>query len=367
MTHGARPPTLRPLAQRRHQRGLGDDAGDLTAGEVPTELVRRELRVQRHRHRAQHLDGEERRHEAACRCPARSRRRRPVRYPGAAARRPSAFASPASSAQVRRSVPSTSANRSPNRSTVRREHAGDRRAALAGHGARPATYLLMAASVPKFSSVMSVSRMSMPKASSMPDDHAEERRRIHAQVAQRRRVVERPRPGRGAAAGRRAPAVGRRCQPAHRARPPSAMPIDPDAIPRAVALTWRRCSTRRGRGFRSTSVIVSPSGACRLRTPTSRWRPLPDLLVIGAQRCGTSTLYRYLGRHPDVSPSLRKETEYFSRRYGRGERWYRAHFALQPGRTPTVLRGDTGLPVPSPRRGAGGRRRARGATRRHAA
>jgi hypothetical protein len=64
------------------------------------------------------------------------------------------------------------------------------------------------------------------------------------------------------------------------------------------------------------------------RTPTGRWRRLPDLLVIGGQRCGTSTLYRHLGRHPDVSPSLRKEVEYFSRRYDRGDRWYRAHFSL---------------------------------------
>jgi Sulfotransferase domain len=68
------------------------------------------------------------------------------------------------------------------------------------------------------------------------------------------------------------------------------------------------------------------------RTPTGGWRPLPDVLLIGAQRSGTSTLYRHLGRHPDVAPSLRKEVEYFSRRYGRGERWYRAHFALGLGR-----------------------------------
>ena len=69
-----------------------------------------------------------------------------------------------------------------------------------------------------------------------------------------------------------------------------------------------------------------------VRAPTGDWRRLPDALVIGAQRCGTSTLYRHLGRHPDVAPSLRKEVEYFSRRYGRGERWYRAHFALAVGR-----------------------------------
>jgi hypothetical protein len=67
------------------------------------------------------------------------------------------------------------------------------------------------------------------------------------------------------------------------------------------------------------------------RTPTGGLRRLPDALVIGAQRCGTSSLYRYLGRHPDVAPSLRKEVEYFSRRFDRGERWYRAHFALANG------------------------------------
>ncbi|HVN51225.1 MAG TPA: sulfotransferase domain-containing protein [Acidimicrobiales bacterium] len=67
----------------------------------------------------------------------------------------------------------------------------------------------------------------------------------------------------------------------------------------------------------------------RLREPTARWRRLPDLLVIGAQRGGTSSLYRYLGGHPQVVPSVRKETEYFSRRYGNGELWYRGHFPLR--------------------------------------
>jgi hypothetical protein len=67
----------------------------------------------------------------------------------------------------------------------------------------------------------------------------------------------------------------------------------------------------------------------RWREPTARWRRLPDLLVIGAQRGGTSSLYRYLGGHPHVVPSVRKETEYFSRRYANGEVWYRGHFPLR--------------------------------------
>jgi hypothetical protein len=70
----------------------------------------------------------------------------------------------------------------------------------------------------------------------------------------------------------------------------------------------------------------------RYRVPTGRFRARPDALVIGAQRSGTSSLYRYLGRHPGVAPSFRKEVEYFSRYYNRGIDWYRAHFELEAGR-----------------------------------
>lgn len=55
-------------------------------------------------------------------------------------------------------------------------------------------------------------------------------------------------------------------------------------------------------------------------------RALPDFLIIGGQRCGTSSLYKYLGAHPQMVPSLRKETRYFSVEYERGIGWYRAHF-----------------------------------------
>jgi hypothetical protein len=65
------------------------------------------------------------------------------------------------------------------------------------------------------------------------------------------------------------------------------------------------------------------------RRPTSSLRSLPDVLIIGAQRCGTSSLYKYLGQHPAVSPSIRKEVEYFSTRYTEGLNWYRSHFPLK--------------------------------------
>jgi hypothetical protein len=70
----------------------------------------------------------------------------------------------------------------------------------------------------------------------------------------------------------------------------------------------------------------------RLRTRTADLRSYPDLLVIGAQRSGTSSVYKYLGAHPDVIPSLRKEVEYFSTSYERGDPWYRAHFPLEARR-----------------------------------
>jgi hypothetical protein len=55
----------------------------------------------------------------------------------------------------------------------------------------------------------------------------------------------------------------------------------------------------------------------------------PDVLIIGTQRGGTSSLFQYLSRHPDVVRSVRKEVEYFSTDHAKGWTWYRAHFPLR--------------------------------------
>ena len=70
----------------------------------------------------------------------------------------------------------------------------------------------------------------------------------------------------------------------------------------------------------------------RVRQATSFARPMPSFMIIGTQRGGTSSLYKYLERHPDLDASIRKETEYFSRRSSESEGWYRAHFGLVAGR-----------------------------------
>jgi len=69
--------------------------------------------------------------------------------------------------------------------------------------------------------------------------------------------------------------------------------------------------------------------AVRLYTvPTSPLRPPPDFLIIGAQRTGTTSLYKYLSEHPHfVSATLRtKGVHFFDTRYDKGMAWYRAHF-----------------------------------------
>jgi Sulfotransferase domain len=53
---------------------------------------------------------------------------------------------------------------------------------------------------------------------------------------------------------------------------------------------------------------------------------LPNLIVIGAQKCGTSGLHFYLGLHPEVSVSEPKELNFFiaERNWPRGLDWYRS-------------------------------------------
>jgi hypothetical protein len=67
-----------------------------------------------------------------------------------------------------------------------------------------------------------------------------------------------------------------------------------------------------------------------LSQPTAGLRLEPDLLIVGASRCGTTSLHRALLTHPGtVPPILRKGVHYFDVAYGRGRTWYRSHFPLR--------------------------------------
>ena len=64
---------------------------------------------------------------------------------------------------------------------------------------------------------------------------------------------------------------------------------------------------------------------------------MPEFVIIGAQRSGTTSLYSWLCSHPDIAPAARKELHYFDDRYHRSDRWYRSHF---PIRSPHKLAGE---------------------------
>lgn len=62
------------------------------------------------------------------------------------------------------------------------------------------------------------------------------------------------------------------------------------------------------------------------RVPTAPVRLLPDFIIIGAQRCGTTSLYFYLTKHPCIVPAFTKEVHFFDKNFVKGVAWYRAHF-----------------------------------------
>ena len=67
---------------------------------------------------------------------------------------------------------------------------------------------------------------------------------------------------------------------------------------------------------------------------------LPNLIVIGAMKSGTTSLHDYLAQHPDVAMSTPKELDYFleERNYTKGASWYRAHF-----QTDKKIRGESSV------------------------
>ena len=55
---------------------------------------------------------------------------------------------------------------------------------------------------------------------------------------------------------------------------------------------------------------------------------LPNLIIGGAPKCGTSSLHYYLGLHPDVAKSRPKELNFFvaELNWELGPDWYASHF-----------------------------------------
>ena len=94
---------------------------------------------------------------------------------------------------------------------------------------------------------------------------------------------------------------------------------------RSVAVQRTARAVARGSGRLSSGVRVTP-----------------DFLVIGGQRCGTTSLFKTLRAHPAVlAPVLHKGVHYFDTSYSRGMGWYRGHFPLEA--TARRIEGRTGV------------------------
>ena len=51
-----------------------------------------------------------------------------------------------------------------------------------------------------------------------------------------------------------------------------------------------------------------------------------DFMVIGAEKCGTTSLFQYLAQHPRIASPIEKEIDFFDQEYKHGLDWYLAHF-----------------------------------------
>jgi hypothetical protein len=102
-----------------------------------------------------------------------------------------------------------------------------------------------------------------------------------------------------------------------------------DNILGRVPRSWRR------RAWRGTVAVRRAA-----TRPTAPLRVLPDYLIAGGQRCGTTSLQNYLIQHPDVTPpGVLKGIHYYDMHYDRGLAWYQSHFPTRMARSRRVRNG----------------------------
>lgn len=76
---------------------------------------------------------------------------------------------------------------------------------------------------------------------------------------------------------------------------------------------------------------------------TSSFREYPDFFILGAARCGKSTIHNYLLQNPHVMNSFRNETSFFDINYEYGLNWYRSNFPLHQNKLQRIKK--VGSPI----------------------
>lgn len=88
-------------------------------------------------------------------------------------------------------------------------------------------------------------------------------------------------------------------------------------------------------GVRTRAASMGRSISTPFARATAPLRMLPDFLIVGAQRAGTTSLYNYLADHPDVGRvRLGKGVHYFDTNATQSISWYRSHFPLDAKKIP---------------------------------
>lgn len=74
--------------------------------------------------------------------------------------------------------------------------------------------------------------------------------------------------------------------------------------------------------------------------PWTRLRMKPKFVIIGQQKCGTTTLYHLMCQHPQIKAAARKELNFFNKNYFRGLEWYEKKFPSTLVKSLGKLRGQ---------------------------
>jgi hypothetical protein len=90
-------------------------------------------------------------------------------------------------------------------------------------------------------------------------------------------------------------------------------------------------------GSYQQAIQASPDLA-QLDWPTQK-KSGPDFIIAGTAKSGTSSIYHYLSRHPQVLLSHKKELDFYWQHFERGIDWYLAHFPTITDR-PDLITGE---------------------------
>jgi hypothetical protein len=76
------------------------------------------------------------------------------------------------------------------------------------------------------------------------------------------------------------------------------------------------------------------------RLGTAYVRTLPDFIIIGAQKGGTTFLNQLLAQHPRIKAAFLKEVHYFDLNFDKGTNWYRSNFPVRMSNKDKCVTGE---------------------------